>query len=276
MLFVFVFAFVVPCLGYIGDFRCIQLTNTDTSNASAPSVSTEVVDVSNGVGTYYVLDRVYLNATLLLTGFYPVDGSYYRNLALTGTNTISLMWFKSPFLSEFNDGIFAKVKNLKSSVPIDSTSYFPTIVIGSSFVNTSYTVVLEPYNGVIIASICQYTMCQLPYTDCKPNIKGNNLVGFWHTELKPPVCILKRNFTFNVNADWLYFHFYQQGGTFYAYYADVASATTFLFSIYIGDVLTQYFVLPYMCTPTTAGVSPQYWITPLVKRQYLFNFNQQH
>lgn len=273
MLLVF-FTLLPSCLGYIGDFRCINLVNTDTSNVSAPSVSTEVVDVSKGLGTYYVLDRVYLNATLLLTGYYPVDGSKYRNLALTGTNTISLTWFKPPFLSEFNDGIFARVKNLKASMPHGSVSYFPTIIIGSSFANTSYTIVMEPYNGVIMASICQYTICQLPHTDCKPNTGGNNLIGFWHTD-KSPVCILKRNFTFNVNAEWLYFHFYQQGGTFYAYYADVSSATTFLFSMYIGDVLTQYFVLPFVCTPTTTGVfSPQYWVTPLVKRQYLFNFNQ--
>ncbi|ACT11042.1 spike protein [Rat coronavirus Parker] len=272
----FVFLTLLPsCLGYIGDFRCINRVNTSISNARAPSVSTEVVDVSKGLGTYYVLDRVYLNATLLLTGYYPVHGSMYRNMALMGTNTLSLNWFEPPFLSEFNDGIYAKVKNLKASLPIGSASYFPTIIIGSNFVNTSYTVVLEPYNGIIMASICQYTICQLPHTYCKPNTGGNTLIGFWHTDLRSPVCILTRNFTFNVNAEWLYFHFYQQGGTFYAYYADVSSATTFLFSSYIGAVLTQYFVLPYMCNPTTSGVfSPQYWVTPLVKRQYLFNFNQ--
>nr|BAJ04696.1 spike glycoprotein [Murine hepatitis virus] len=275
MLFV-VFILLLPsCLGYIGDFRCIQTVNSNGNNASAPSISTEVVDVSKGLGTYYVLDRVYLNATLLLTGYYPVDGSSYRNLALTGTNTVSLAWFKPPFLSEFNDGIFAKVKNLKANTPNGAISFFPTIVMGSLFGNTSYTVVLEPYNNIIMASVCMYTICQLPYTDCKSNTNGNKIIGFWHTDVKPPTCLLKRNFTFDVNAEWLYFHFYQQGGTFYAYYANVSSATTFLFSIYIGDVLTQYFVLPYICTPMSSGVlSPQYWVTPLVKRQYLFNFNQ--
>nr|AAD45229.1 spike glycoprotein [Murine hepatitis virus] len=272
----FVFILLLPsCLGYIGDFRCIQTVNYNGNNASAPSISTEAVDVSKGRGTYYVLDRVYLNATLLLTGYYPVDGSNYRNLALTGTNTLSLTWFKPPFLSEFNDGIFAKVQNLKTNTPTGATSYFPTIVIGSLFGNTSYTVVLEPYNNIIMASVCTYTICQLPYTPCKPNTNGNRVIGFWHTDVKPPICLLKRNFTFNVNAPWLYFHFYQQGGTFYAYYADKPSATTFLFSVYIGDILTQYFVLPFICTPTAGStLAPLYWVTPLLKRQYLFNFNE--
>nr|AAB30950.1 S=viral surface peplomer {monoclonal antibody resistant} [murine hepatitis virus MHV, Wb 1, MAR 11F/1, Peptide Mutant, 1235 aa] [Murine hepatitis virus] len=272
----FVFILLLPsCLGYIGDFRCIQTVNYNGNNASAPSISTEAVDVSKGRGTYYVLDRVYLNATLLLTGYYPVDGSNYRNLALTGTNTLSLTWFKPPFLSEFNDGIFAKVQNLKTNTPTGATSYFPTIVIGSLFGNTSYTVVLEPYNNIIMASVCTYTICQLPYTPCKPNTNGNRVIGFWHTDVKPPICLLKRNFTFNVNAPWLYFHFYQQGGTFYAYYADKPSATTFLFSVYIGDILTQYFVLPFICTPTAGStLRPLYWVTPLLKRQYLFNFNE--
>nr|QOJ44123.1 spike protein [Cloning vector pD-mBCoVDeltaHE] len=274
MLFVFIL-FLPSCLGYIGDFRCIQLVNSNGANVSAPSISTETVEVSQGLGTYYVLDRVYLNATLLLTGYYPVDGSKFRNLALTGTNSVSLSWFQPPYLSQFNDGIFAKVQNLKTSTPSGATAYFPTIVIGSLFGYTSYTVVIEPYNGVIMASVCQYTICQLPYTDCKPNTNGNKLIGFWHTDVKPPICVLKRNFTLNVNADAFYFHFYQHGGTFYAYYADKPSATTFLFSVYIGDILTQYYVLPFICNPTAGSTfAPRYWVTPLVKRQYLFNFNQ--
>nr|3JCL_A Chain A, Spike glycoprotein [Murine hepatitis virus strain A59]3JCL_B Chain B, Spike glycoprotein [Murine hepatitis virus strain A59]3JCL_C Chain C, Spike glycoprotein [Murine hepatitis virus strain A59] len=260
---------------YIGDFRCIQLVNSNGANVSAPSISTETVEVSQGLGTYYVLDRVYLNATLLLTGYYPVDGSKFRNLALRGTNSVSLSWFQPPYLNQFNDGIFAKVQNLKTSTPSGATAYFPTIVIGSLFGYTSYTVVIEPYNGVIMASVCQYTICQLPYTDCKPNTNGNKLIGFWHTDVKPPICVLKRNFTLNVNADAFYFHFYQHGGTFYAYYADKPSATTFLFSVYIGDILTQYYVLPFICNPTAGSTfAPRYWVTPLVKRQYLFNFNQ--
>nr|AAF69334.1 spike glycoprotein precursor [Murine hepatitis virus] len=274
MLFVFIL-FLPSCLGYIGDFRCIQLVNSNGANVSAPSISTETVEVSQGLGTYYVLDRVYLNATLLLTGYYPVDGSKFRNFALTGTNSVSLSWFQPPYLSQFNDGIFAKVQNLKTSTPSGATAYFPTIVIGSLFGYTSYTVVIEPYNGVIMASVCQYTICQLPYTDCKPNTNGNKLIGFWHTDVKPPICVLKRNFTLNVNADAFYFHFYQHGGTFYAYYADKPSATTFLFSVYIGDILTQYYVLPFICNPTAGSTfAPRYWVTPLVKRQYLFNFNQ--
>nr|ATN37896.1 spike glycoprotein [Murine hepatitis virus] len=274
MLFVFIL-FLPSCLGYIGDFRCIQLVNSNGANVSAPSISTETVEVSQGLGTYYVLDRVYLNATLLLTGYYPVDGSKFRNLALTGTNSVSLSWFQPPYLSQFNDGIFAKVQNLKTSTPSGATAYFPTIVIGSLFGYTSYTVVIEPYNGVIMASVCQYTICQLPYTDCKPNTKGNKLIGFWHTDVKPPICVLKRNFTLNVNADAFYFHFYQHGGTFYAYYADKPSATTFLFSVYIGEILTQYYVLPFICNPTAGSTfAPRYWVTPLVKRQYLINFNQ--
>nr|AAO59467.1 hybrid spike protein [RNA transcription vector pBRDI2] len=274
MLFVFIL-FLPSCLGYIGDFRCIQLVNSNGANVSAPSISTETVEVSQGLGTYYVLDRVYLNATLLLTGYYPVDGSKFRNLALRGTNSVSLSWFQPPYLNQFNDGIFAKVQNLKTSTPSGATAYFPTIVIGSLFGYTSYTVVIEPYNGVIMASVCQYTICQLPYTDCKPNTNGNKLIGFWHTDVKPPICVLKRNFTLNVNADAFYFHFYQHGGTFYAYYADKPSATTFLFSVYIGDILTQYYVLPFICNPTAGSTfAPRYWVTPLVKRQYLFNFNQ--
>nr|AAR92028.1 spike glycoprotein precursor [Murine hepatitis virus] len=274
MLFVFIL-FLPSCLGYIGDFRCIQLVNSNGANVSAPSISTETVDVSQGLGTYYVLDRVYLNATLLLTGYYPVDGSKFRNLALTGTNSVSLSWFQPPYLSQFNDGIFAKVQNLKTSMPSGATAYFPTIVIGSLFDYTSYTVVIEPYNGVIMASVCQYNICQLPYTDCKPNTNGNKLIGFWHTDVKPPICVLKRNFTLNVNADAFYFHFYQHDGIFYAYYADKPSATTFLFSVYIGEILTQYYVLPFICNPTAGSTfAPRYWVTPLVKRRYLLYFNQ--
>nr|6VSJ_A Chain A, Spike glycoprotein [Murine hepatitis virus strain A59]6VSJ_B Chain B, Spike glycoprotein [Murine hepatitis virus strain A59]6VSJ_C Chain C, Spike glycoprotein [Murine hepatitis virus strain A59] len=272
---VFMVVYISYIYAYIGDFRCIQLVNSNGANVSAPSISTETVEVSQGLGTYYVLDRVYLNATLLLTGYYPVDGSKFRNLALRGTNSVSLSWFQPPYLNQFNDGIFAKVQNLKTSTPSGATAYFPTIVIGSLFGYTSYTVVIEPYNGVIMASVCQYTICQLPYTDCKPNTNGNKLIGFWHTDVKPPICVLKRNFTLNVNADAFYFHFYQHGGTFYAYYADKPSATTFLFSVYIGDILTQYYVLPFICNPTAGSTfAPRYWVTPLVKRQYLFNFNQ--
>lgn len=271
MLFVFI-ALLPIALGFVGDFRCIQTINSAALNITAPSIDTQVVDVSRGLGTYYVLDRVYLNATLLLTGYYPIDGSVFRNVSLKGTNTLSINWFNPPFLSEFNDGLFAKVKNFKN-LGSDKVSQFPTIFIGSNFVNTSYTVVIEPYNGVLQASICQYTICEKPYTECgKPSVQYD-VVAYWHYDFidNPPSCILKRNFTYNVDADWLYFHFYQQGGTFYAYSADTASATTFLFSMYIGVPLTQYFVLPFMCS---SALVPQYWVTPLVKRQYLLQFNQ--
>lgn len=101
----------------IGDLNCTldptlkgSFNNRDTG---LPPISIETVDVTNGLGTYYVLDRVYLNTTVFLNGYYPTSGSTYRNMALKGTDLLSTLWFKPPFLSDFINGIFAKVKNTK-------------------------------------------------------------------------------------------------------------------------------------------------------------------
>lgn len=264
--------FILPsAFAVIGDLKCTTLSIND-ANTGVPSISSEVVDVSSGLGTYYVLDRVYLNATLLLNGYYPISGASFRNLALKGTLLLSTLWYESPFLSEFNNGIFAKVSNTKLVSNGVTYSEFNTIVIGSVFVNTSYTIVVQPHNGILEATVCQYTMCEYPNTNCHPNL-GNKRQELWHyVGNNQPLCLFKKNFTYDVNADWLYFHFYQEGGTFYAYYADHGQPTTFLFSIYLGSVLSHYYVVPFTCNAQARNM--QYWVTPLAKRQYLLKFDE--
>nr|UTM74737.1 spike glycoprotein [Bovine coronavirus] len=261
----------------IGDLKCtiVSINDVDTG---VPSISTDTVDVTNGLGTYYVLDRVYLNTTLLLNGYYPTSGSTYRNMALKGTLLLSTLWFKPPFLSDFTNGIFAKVKNTKVIKNGVMYSEFPAITIGSTFVNTSYSVVVQPHTtnfdnkiqGLLEVSVCQYTMCEYPNTICNPNL-GNQRVELWHWDTGVVSCLYKRNFTYDVNADYLYFHFYQEGGTFYAYFTDTGVVTKFLFNVYLGTVLSHYYVMPLTCN---SALTLEYWVTPLTSKQYLLAFNQ--
>nr|QAB45089.1 S1A-Tx-hFc [synthetic construct] len=261
----------------IGDLKCTTVSINDV-DTGAPSISTDTVDVTNGLGTYYVLDRVYLNTTLLLNGYYPTSGSTYRNMALKGTLLLSRLWFKPPFLSDFINGIFAKVKNTKVIKKGVMYSEFPAITIGSTFVNTSYSVVVQPHTtnldnklqGLLEISVCQYTMCEYPHTICHPNL-GNKRVELWHWDTGVVSCLYKRNFTYDVNADYLYFHFYQEGGTFYAYFTDTGVVTKFLFNVYLGTVLSHYYVLPLTCS---SAMTLEYWVTPLTSKQYLLAFNQ--
>nr|BAE96086.1 spike protein [Canine respiratory coronavirus] len=261
----------------IGDLKCTTVSINDV-DTGAPSISTDVVDVTNGLGTYYVLDRVYLNTTLLLNGYYPTSGSTYRNMALKGTLLLSTLWFKPPFLSDFIDGVFAKVKNTKVIKDGVVYSEFPAITIGSTFVNTSYSVVVQPHTtnldnklqGLLEISVCQYTMCDYPHTMCHPNL-GNKRIELWHWDTGVVSCLYKRNFTYDVNADYLYFHFYQEGGTFYAYFTDTGVVTKFLFHVYLGTVLSHYYVMPLTCN---SAMTLEYWVTPLTFKQYLLAFNQ--
>ncbi|QEY10657.1 S protein [Dromedary camel coronavirus HKU23] len=261
----------------IGDSKCTTVSINDV-DTGVPSISTDTVDVTNGLGTYYVLDRVYLNTTLLLNGYYPTSGSTYRNMALKGTLLLSTLWFKPPFLSDFNAGIFAKVKNTKFVKSGVTYSEFPAITIGSTFLNTSYSVVVQPHTtnldnklqGLLEISVCQYTMCEYPNTICHPNL-GNQRVELWHWDTGIVSCLYKRNFTYDVNADYLYFHFYQEGGTFYAYFTDTGFVTKFLFNVYLGTVLSHYYVMPLTCN---IAMTLEYWVTPLTSRQYLLAFNQ--
>nr|BBM61337.1 spike glycoprotein [Bovine coronavirus] len=261
----------------IGDLKCTTVSINDV-DTGVPSISTDTVDVTNGLGTYYVLDRVYLNTTLLLNGYYPTSGSTYRNMALKGTLLLSTLWFKPPFLSDFTNGIFAKVKNTKVIKDGVMYSEFPAITIGSTFVNTSYSVVVQPHTiilgnklqGFLEISVCQYTMCEYPNTICNPNL-GNQRVELWHWDTGVVSCLYKRNFTYDVNADYLYFHFYQEGGTFYAYFTDTGVVTNLLFNVYLGTVLSHYYVMPLTCN---SALTLEYWVTPLTSKQYLLAFNQ--
>lgn len=261
----------------IGDLKCTTVSINDV-DTGVPSISTDTVDVTNGLGTYYVLDRVYLNTTLLLNGYYPTSGSTYRNMALKGTLLLSTLWFKPPFLSDFTNGIFAKVKNTKVIKNGVKYSEFPAITIGSTFVNTSYSVVVQPHTtyldnklqGFLEVSVCQYTMCEYPNTICNSNL-GNQRVELWHWDTGVVSCLYKRNFTYDVNADYLYFHFYQEGGTFYAYFTDTGVVTKFLFNVYLGTVLSHYYVMPLTCN---SALTLEYWVTPLTSKQYLLAFNQ--
>nr|UVC33409.1 spike protein [Bovine coronavirus] len=261
----------------IGDLKCTTVSINDV-DTGVPSISTDTVDVTNGLGTYYVLDRVYLNTTLLLNGYYPTSGSTYRNMALKGTLLLSTLWFKPPFLSDFTNGIFAKVKNTKVIKDGVMYSEFPAITIGSTFVNTSYSVVVQPHTtilgnklqGFLEISVCQYTMCEYPNTICNSNL-GNQRVELWHWDTGVVSCLYKRNFTYDVNADYLYFHFYQEGGTFYAYFTDTGVVTKFLFNVYLGTVLSHYYVMPLTCN---SALTLEYWVTPLTSKQYLLAFNQ--
>lgn len=261
----------------IGDLKCTTVSINDR-DTGVPSISTDTVDVTNGLGTYYVLDRVYLNTTLLLNGYYPTSGSTYRNMALKGTLLLSTLWFKPPFLSDFTNGIFAKVKNTKVIKNGVMYSEFPAITIGSTFVNTSFSVVVQPHTtnfdnkiqGLLEVSVCQYTMCEYPNTICNPNL-GNQRVELWHWDTGVVSCLYKRNFTYDVNADYLYFHFYQEGGTFYAYFTDTGVVTKFLFNVYLGTVLSHYYVMPLTCN---SALTLEYWVTPLTSKQYLLAFNQ--
>lgn len=265
-----------PAFGIIGDFKCTQ-SWINSAASPQPPISTEVVDVSKGVGTYYVLNRVYLNTSLLLTGYYPVSGSTYRNLLLKGTQWLSTNWFLPPFLSEFNSGIFVKARNSKPVLNGITHSEFGTIVFGTSFVNTTYTIVIEPSTqiingklvGTLSASVCQYTMCEYPNTACNPAL-GNGRPSLWHASIGIVPCLYQRNFTYNVAADNIYFHFYQDGGTFYAYVGDKSPITTLLFQVYLGTVVTHYYVLPLVCN---ARETYEYWVTPLTKREYLLVFD---
>nr|CAA83661.1 surface protein [Human coronavirus OC43] len=264
-------------LAVIGDLKCTTVAINDV-DTGVPSTSTDIVDVTNGLGTYYVLDRVYLNTTLLLNGYYPTSGSTYRNMALKGTLLLSRLWFKPPFLSDFINGIFAKVKNTKVIKHGVMYSEFPAITIGSTFVNTSYSVVVQPHTtnldnklqGLLEISVCQYTMCEYPNTICHPNL-GNRRVELWHWDTGVVSCLYKRNFTYDVNADYLYFHFYQEGGIFYAYFTDTGVVTKFLFNVYLGTVLSYYYVMPLTCN---SAMTLEYWVTPLTSKQYLLAFNQ--
>nr|UVN12911.1 MAG: spike protein [Betacoronavirus 1] len=261
----------------ISFLKCTTVSINDV-DTGAPVISTDIVDVTNGLGTYYVLDRVYLNTTLLLNGYYPTSGSTYRNMALKGTLLLSTLWFKPPFLSDFTNGIFAKVKNTKVIKDGVKYSEFPAITIGSTFVNTSYSVVVQPHTfnldnklqGFLEISVCQYTMCEYPNTICNPNL-GNQRVELWHWDTGVVSCLYKRNFTYDVNADYLYFHFYQEGGTFYAYFTDTGVVTKFLFNVYLGTVLSHYYVMPLTCN---SALTLEYWVTPLTSKQYLLAFNQ--
>nr|UGN74212.1 spike glycoprotein [Bovine coronavirus] len=261
----------------IGDLKCTTVSINDV-DTGVPSISTDTVDVTNGLGTYYVLDRVYLNTTLLLNGYYPTSGSTYRNMALKGTLLLSTLWFKPPFLSDFTNGIFAKVKNTKVIKDGVMYSVFPAITIGSTFVNTSYSVVVQPHTtilgnklqGFLEISVCQYTMCEYPNTICNSNL-GNQRVELWHWDTGVVSCLYKRNFTYDVNADYLYFHFYQEGGTFYAYFTDTGVVTKFLFNVYLGTVLSHYYVMPLTCN---SALTLEFWVTPLTSKQYLLAFNQ--
>ncbi|ABP87990.1 spike protein [Equine coronavirus] len=269
--------FLPGAFAVVGDVKCTT-TGVNNFNSGAPVISTETVDVTNGLGTYYVLDRVYLNTTLLLNGYYPTSGANYRNLALKASGLLSTLWYKPPFLSEFNDGVFAKVKNTKVTKNGIVYSEFPTMVIGTTFVNTSYTVVVQPrttvvnskLQGLLEITICQYSMCEYPNTVCNSGI-GSPRKELWHYEKAVASCLYRRNFTYDVNSDWLYFHFYQQGGTFYAYYTDSGFITTFLFNIYLGTSLSHYYVMPLSCS---GKLDLQYWVTPLTNRQFLLVFNQ--
>ncbi len=266
--------FILPTtLAVIGDFNCTNFAIND-KNTTVPRISEYVVDVSHGLGTYYILDRVYLNATILFTGYFPKAGANFRDLSLKGTTFLSTLWYQKPFLSDFNNGIFSRVKNTKLYVNKTLYSEFSTIVIGSVFINNSYTIVVQPHNGVLEITACQYTMCEYPHTICKS--KGSFRNESWHFDKSEPLCLFKKNFTYNVSTDWLYFHFYQERGTFYAYYADSGMPTTFLFSLYLGTLLSHYYVLPLTCnaiSSNTDNETLQYWVTPLSKRQYLLKFD---
>nr|QQY99202.1 spike protein [Human coronavirus OC43]QQY99210.1 spike protein [Human coronavirus OC43] len=273
----------------IGDLKCPLDSRTGSLNnidTGPPSISTATVDVTNGLGTYYVLDRVYLNTTLFLNGYYPTSGSTYRNMALKGTDKLSTLWFKPPFLSDFINGIFAKVKNTKVFKDGVMYSEFPAITIGSTFVNTSYSVVVQPrtinstqdgvnkLQGLLEVSVCQYNMCEYPLTICHPKL-GNHFKELWHMDTGVVSCLYKRNFTYDVNATYLYFHFYQEGGTFYAYFTDTGVVTKFLFNVYLGMALSHYYVMPLTCVSRRdIGFTLEYWVTPLTSRQYLLAFNQ--
>nr|6NZK_A Chain A, Spike surface glycoprotein [Human coronavirus OC43]6NZK_B Chain B, Spike surface glycoprotein [Human coronavirus OC43]6NZK_C Chain C, Spike surface glycoprotein [Human coronavirus OC43]6OHW_A Chain A, Spike surface glycoprotein [Human coronavirus OC43]6OHW_B Chain B, Spike surface glycoprotein [Human coronavirus OC43]6OHW_C Chain C, Spike surface glycoprotein [Human coronavirus OC43]7PNQ_A Chain A, Spike glycoprotein [Human coronavirus OC43]7PNQ_B Chain B, Spike glycoprotein [Hum len=272
---------VASVLAVIGDLKCTS-DNINDKDTGPPPISTDTVDVTNGLGTYYVLDRVYLNTTLFLNGYYPTSGSTYRNMALKGSVLLSRLWFKPPFLSDFINGIFAKVKNTKVIKDRVMYSEFPAITIGSTFVNTSYSVVVQPrtinstqdgdnkLQGLLEVSVCQYNMCEYPQTICHPNL-GNHRKELWHLDTGVVSCLYKRNFTYDVNADYLYFHFYQEGGTFYAYFTDTGVVTKFLFNVYLGMALSHYYVMPLTCN---SKLTLEYWVTPLTSRQYLLAFNQ--
>nr|QAB45092.1 S1A-Tx-hFc [synthetic construct] len=266
--------FILPTtLAVIGDFNCTNFAINDL-NTTIPRISEYVVDVSYGLGTYYILDRVYLNTTILFTGYFPKSGANFRDLSLKGTTKLSTLWYQKPFLSDFNNGIFSRVKNTKLYVNKTLYSEFSTIVIGSVFINNSYTIVVQPHNGVLEITACQYTMCEYPHTICKSI--GSSRNESWHFDKSEPLCLFKKNFTYNVSTDWLYFHFYQERGTFYAYYADSGMPTTFLFSLYLGTLLSHYYVLPLTCnaiSSNTDNETLQYWVTPLSKRQYLLKFD---
>lgn len=261
----------------IGDLKC-NTSSINDADTGVPSISSEVVDVTNGLGTFYVLDRVYLNTTLLLNGYYPISGATFRNVALKGTRLLSTLWFKPPFLSPFNDGIFAKVKNSRFLKDGVIYSEFPAITIGSTFVNTSYSIVVKPHTslingnlqGFLQISVCQYTMCEYPNTICHSNL-GNQRIELWHYDTDVVSCLYRRNFTYDVNADYLYFHFYQEGGTFYAYFTDTGFVTKFLFKLYLGTALSHYYVMPLTCD---SALSLEYWVTPLSTRQFLLAFDQ--
>lgn len=276
MIIIFI-ALLPVALCKIGDLQCTTNSINDV-DTGIPSISTETVDVQNGLGTYYVLNRVYLNTTLLLNGYYPTSGANFRDLALKGTLLLSTVWYNPPFLSEFNSGIFAKVKNTK--VERDGVTYseFNTIVFGTSFTNTTYTIVIEPLtevvgnkvNGILSVLVCQYTMCEYPNTVCNSGL-GSQRIRLWHHDESIVSCVYQRNFTYNVDADDFYFHFYQDGGTFYAYFTDSGFITTLLFNLYLGTVISHYYVMPITCN----GALPvKYWVTPLTRRQYLLLFDK--
>ncbi|URD31287.1 spike protein [Mouse coronavirus] len=270
MLF-FIF-FVSPVYAIIGDMACPNPTS-NSENAKNPVISSETVDVANGFGTYYILNRVYLNTTLVINGYYPLDGSSYRNLSnqlsITGIySTLSTKVYEKPWLSEFNTGVFAKVKNTKYMARGKNHSDFSTIIFGTLFVNSTYTVVVESFNGHFRVSACQYTMCMYPRTACS-NESNIDAIRPWN-DTKVVPCIFDKNFTYDVNADWFYFHYYQQGGTFYIYFTDSGYVTTFLASIYFGSVITHYFVAPSVCN---GDLDLQYWVTPLTLRQYMLVFD---
>lgn len=263
----------------VGTVQCYNNVN----DVSAPSIttSTEYFNVTDGRGTYYILNRAYFNTTQVFNGYYPRMGSVFRKYNLKATNLISSNWFKDPFVRDFNDGIFVVIKNTKYNFNGYIQPLFSGLIFGSNFQNSTPTIVVKPdvtvqngiVSGVLNVSVCYYHVCQYPFVGCTQWGGTNGFESITQAG-DNPTCSYINTFSFNVNASWFLFHFYQDSGYFYAYFTDSGSVTRILFDTYIGVDINYYFIMPVMCNVEISSNPLQTWVTELYNLDFMLSFNE--
>nr|USS99157.1 spike glycoprotein [Grimso virus] len=246
----------------VGDVYCQAVSNATNVNFQN---LTFTLDVSKGLGTYYILDKGYINTTTIFSGFYPVDGSIIYNKLFVGRVGAPLY--------DFNDGVFVKLKNALVVDNHMSIHHIPALLFGTTFLNNTYTVVIEHVHDKIKASVCRRNICVHPVASCYYTSFPNHQDRIYVGAPEKGDCVLEREFSFHSPSPYLYFHFYQDGTTFYAFYGDDEGATHFMFEAYIGVPLLKYYVTPIDCELVEVGHS-FVGVIPLEFRKYMLSFDR--